>query len=228
MADGLRALGFPVDTTADEVWTVRPARCADRPGWTVGLAGTIMRFAPPVAALADGNGHLRRRPARAQPAAAPDRRGAAPLGVRIDASPTGGLPLTVHGTGRSTAARRSSTRPGPASSSRAAAVRAALRQGAGAAARGPAGAVRAAPADDHAHAAGRRRVGGRERAGRLGGRAGRLRGRAWDIEPDLSGAAPFFAAAMVTGGAVTLAGWPRDSWQPVGRLPSCSPRWAPR
>jgi 3-phosphoshikimate 1-carboxyvinyltransferase len=43
-------------------------------------------------------------------------------------------------------------------------------------------------------------------------------GHTWDIEPDLSGAAPFFAAAMVTGGTVTLAGWPRDSWQPVGRL----------
>jgi len=47
---------------------------------------------------------------------------------------------------------------------------------------------------------------------------GALHGRIWDIEPDLSGAAPFFAAAMVTGGAVTLAGWPADSWQPVGRL----------
>jgi 3-phosphoshikimate 1-carboxyvinyltransferase len=38
------------------------------------------------------------------------------------------------------------------------------------------------------------------------------------IEPDLSGAAPFFAAAMVTGGAITLAGWPQRSWQPVERL----------
>jgi 3-phosphoshikimate 1-carboxyvinyltransferase len=47
---------------------------------------------------------------------------------------------------------------------------------------------------------------------------GGLRGRSWDIEPDLSGAAPFFAAAMVTGGAVTLAGWPPGSGQPVGRL----------
>jgi 3-phosphoshikimate 1-carboxyvinyltransferase len=43
-------------------------------------------------------------------------------------------------------------------------------------------------------------------------------GRTWEIEPDLSGAVPFFAAAMVTGGAVTLAGWPADSWQPVGRI----------
>jgi 3-phosphoshikimate 1-carboxyvinyltransferase len=48
--------------------------------------------------------------------------------------------------------------------------------------------------------------------------AGVLRGRTWTIEPDLSGAAPFFAAAMVTGGAVTLTGWPADSWQPVEQL----------
>jgi 3-phosphoshikimate 1-carboxyvinyltransferase len=47
---------------------------------------------------------------------------------------------------------------------------------------------------------------------------GRLTGRGWDIEPDLSGAVPFFAAALVTGGEVTLRGWPRSSAQPVDRL----------
>jgi 3-phosphoshikimate 1-carboxyvinyltransferase len=47
---------------------------------------------------------------------------------------------------------------------------------------------------------------------------GPLRGRTWVIEPDLSGAVPFFAAAAVTGGAVTLAGWPAESCQPVGRV----------
>jgi 3-phosphoshikimate 1-carboxyvinyltransferase len=49
---------------------------------------------------------------------------------------------------------------------------------------------------------------------------GRLSGRGWDIEPDLSGAAPFFAAALVTGGSVTLLGWPRSSAQPVHILRS--------
>jgi 3-phosphoshikimate 1-carboxyvinyltransferase len=44
---------------------------------------------------------------------------------------------------------------------------------------------------------------------------GPLRGRTWVIEPDLSGAVPFFAAALVTGGEVTLAGWPAESWQPA-------------
>jgi 3-phosphoshikimate 1-carboxyvinyltransferase len=34
------------------------------------------------------------------------------------------------------------------------------------------------------------------------------------IEPDLSNAAPFLAAAVVAGGSVTIPGWPRDSTQP--------------
>jgi 3-phosphoshikimate 1-carboxyvinyltransferase len=38
------------------------------------------------------------------------------------------------------------------------------------------------------------------------------------VEPDLSNAAPFLAAALVTGGAVTVAGWPRRTTQAGGRL----------
>ena len=38
------------------------------------------------------------------------------------------------------------------------------------------------------------------------------------IEPDLSGAAPFLAAAMVTGGEVTVPDWPRTTTQPGDQL----------
>ena len=41
---------------------------------------------------------------------------------------------------------------------------------------------------------------------------------AWTIEPDLSGAAPFLAAAMVTGGEVTVPDWPRSTTQPGDQL----------
>jgi 3-phosphoshikimate 1-carboxyvinyltransferase len=34
-----------------------------------------------------------------------------------------------------------------------------------------------------------------------------------EVEPDLSNAAPFLAAAVVTGGSVTVAGWPRSTTQ---------------
>ncbi|GII81589.1 3-phosphoshikimate 1-carboxyvinyltransferase 1 [Sphaerisporangium rufum] len=38
------------------------------------------------------------------------------------------------------------------------------------------------------------------------------------VEPDLSNAAPFLAAAMVTGGTVTIPGWPEVTTQPGDRL----------
>jgi 3-phosphoshikimate 1-carboxyvinyltransferase len=42
---------------------------------------------------------------------------------------------------------------------------------------------------------------------------GAVQAREWAIEPDLSNAAPFLAAAVVTGGAVTVPGWPESTTQ---------------
>jgi 3-phosphoshikimate 1-carboxyvinyltransferase len=42
---------------------------------------------------------------------------------------------------------------------------------------------------------------------------GVIRARDVDVEPDLSNAAPFLAAAMVTAGRVTVRGWPRSTTQ---------------
>jgi 3-phosphoshikimate 1-carboxyvinyltransferase len=47
---------------------------------------------------------------------------------------------------------------------------------------------------------------------------GRISARHWDIEPDLSNAVPFLAAAIVTGGQVRVAGWPRVSVQPADTI----------
>lgn len=44
--------------------------------------------------------------------------------------------------------------------------------------------------------------------------AGPVRGKDIAIEPDLSNAAPFLAAAMVVGGSVSVTGWPAHSTQP--------------
>ena len=43
---------------------------------------------------------------------------------------------------------------------------------------------------------------------------GPIAARDWTVEPDLSNAAVFLAAAAVTGGEVTVAGWPARSTQP--------------
>ena len=48
---------------------------------------------------------------------------------------------------------------------------------------------------------------------RLAGRAGPLTSATRRIEPDLSNAAPFLAAAMVTGGEVTVPDWPLRTTQ---------------
>ena len=70
MAAALRALGVGVDTTDDQSWSVEPGPLRGPARIDVGLAGTIMRFAPPIAALADGttpfdgDPHARNRPMR--------------------------------------------------------------------------------------------------------------------------------------------------------------------
>ena len=48
--------------------------------------------------------------------------------------------------------------------------------------------------------------------------AGPLRGKDVAIEPDLSNAAPFLAAAMIAGGSVAVTGWPAHSTQPGAML----------
>lgn len=48
--------------------------------------------------------------------------------------------------------------------------------------------------------------------------AGPVRGKDVAIEPDLSNAAPFLAAAMVAGGSVSVTGWPAHSTQPGAML----------
>jgi 3-phosphoshikimate 1-carboxyvinyltransferase len=47
---------------------------------------------------------------------------------------------------------------------------------------------------------------------------GPIAARDWTIEPDLSNAVPFLAAAVVSGGSVRVSGWPPVSIQPVGDI----------
>jgi 3-phosphoshikimate 1-carboxyvinyltransferase len=47
---------------------------------------------------------------------------------------------------------------------------------------------------------------------------GPIAARPWSIEPDLSNAVPFLAAAVVSGGAVRIMNWPRVSIQPADTI----------
>ena len=80
MVAGLRALGCGIDDAGDD-WAVTPAALRGPAAVDCGLAGTVMRFLPPVAGLAtgrvdfDGDPHMRNRPGRrgADGAAGPRR-----------------------------------------------------------------------------------------------------------------------------------------------------------
>jgi 3-phosphoshikimate 1-carboxyvinyltransferase len=48
---------------------------------------------------------------------------------------------------------------------------------------------------------------------------GPIAGRDVRVEPDLSNAAPFLCAALVSGGSVSVPGWPQRTTQPGGLLP---------
>jgi 3-phosphoshikimate 1-carboxyvinyltransferase len=219
MAAGLRALGVAIDMESDERWTVEPGPLRGPATIDVGLAGTIMRFAPPVAALADGtvtfdgDPHARNRPLR------PIIEALRALGADIDASPTGGLPLTVRGTGLLEGGETVIDASG-SSQFVSGLLLSAPRFTKGLTLRHEGPPVPSAPhlrmTTHMLRAAGA--VVDESLPDVWSVEPGALHGRSWEIEPDLSGAAPFFAAAMVTGGSVTLAGWPEDSWQPVGRL----------
>jgi 3-phosphoshikimate 1-carboxyvinyltransferase len=47
---------------------------------------------------------------------------------------------------------------------------------------------------------------------------GTVQARHWEVEPDLTNAVAFLAAAVVTGGAVRITGWPENSVQPAGHI----------
>jgi 3-phosphoshikimate 1-carboxyvinyltransferase len=104
MAGALRALGVRIEDTSGtgpdgDDWLVTPARLTGPATVDAGLAGTVMRFVPPVASLAtgdvrfDGDPHARGRPM--QPVLGALRA----LGADIDDGGRGGLPFTVRGSG---------------------------------------------------------------------------------------------------------------------------------
>jgi 3-phosphoshikimate 1-carboxyvinyltransferase len=219
MSGGLRALGTHVGTLDDERWVIRPRPLAGPAQIDVGLAGTVMRFLPPVAGLTDGPVTFDGDPrARARPLG-PLVGALRSLGVQIDASESGGLPLTVHGTGR--VAGGEVTLDASASSQFVSGLLlAAARFQRGIVVRHEGPPVPSAPHLRMTVQMLRAAGAGVDDSVRDTWvvEPGRLLGRGWDIEPDLSGAAPFLAAALVTGGRVTVPGWPKTTTQPGDML----------
>jgi 3-phosphoshikimate 1-carboxyvinyltransferase len=213
MAAALRELGTDVDVTGDD-WKVTPGPLRGRETIDCGLAGTVMRFVPPVAALADGpvvfdgDPHARLRPMHEV------LQGLRGLGVTVEDEGRGALPFTVVGTGH---VRGGQVTIDASASSQfvSALLLAGPRYDEGVDVRHDGRPVPSLPHIDmtveqlRLHGvevddsdANRWRV--------LPSAVGAVDVR---VEPDLSNAAPFLAAGLVTGGSVTVLDWPRHTTQ---------------
>ncbi|ONK11521.1 3-phosphoshikimate 1-carboxyvinyltransferase [Streptomyces sp. MP131-18] len=236
MADALRSLGIGIEETVSsssavsglpegrgESWRVIPAMPQAPATVDVGNAGTVMRFLPPLAALAegevrfDGDPRSHERPLRSLIEALRS------LGARIEDGGRGSMPLTVHGVG---SLDGGSVEVDASTSSQfiSALLLSAPRFNQGVEVRHTG---RTLPSLPHIRMTVDmlRRAGVQVDAPDSGGEPnvwrvtpGALLGRDLVVEPDLSNAQPFLAAALVTGGTVTIPDWPVRTTQPGDAL----------
>jgi 3-phosphoshikimate 1-carboxyvinyltransferase len=219
MATGLAQLGASIQLDEGDLFVsgcAPPLASADC-AIDVGLAGTAARFLPPVAALAtgrvafDGDPRMRERPMRPLIAALRE------LGVQIDDDGRGSLPLTVRATG---AVEGGSVTVDAAQSSQLVSglLLAApwYRRGVDVSTSGD------VPSLPHIEmtVAMMRRAGAVVEDGEHSWavRPGGYTAADVEIEPDATNASYFFAAAALTAGEVTVAGWPSESVQPTRQL----------
>jgi 3-phosphoshikimate 1-carboxyvinyltransferase len=188
----------------------------------VGNAGTVMRFLPAVAALSpasvafDGDPRARERPIGALLSALRT------LGVSIDDDGRGALPFTIHGSG---AVRGGAVTLDASGSSQLVSglLLAAARFDLGVEVHHSGPPVPSLPHIEMtvrmiAGAGAEVEIGAGERPDFWRVRPGRLNLGDFSVEPDLSNAGPFLAAALVTGGSVTIRDWPSVSLQPADAI----------
>jgi 3-phosphoshikimate 1-carboxyvinyltransferase len=227
MAAALRALGAAVDDTDDAAWSVDGEPFAATPGRVdVGNAGTVLRFVPPVAALAaatvdfDGDLAARRRPVAPLLAALRE------LGVDIDDDGRGGLPFRIRGRGR-VAGGAVAIDASTSSQLVSALLLAGARYDNGVEVQHVGD--RSVPNAPHVAMTvamlGARGVEVTSDRDRWHVAPGDVAAADTAIEPDLSSAAPFLAAAVVTAGEVRVRDWPAASTQPGALLPALLERF---
>ncbi|AFM16185.1 3-phosphoshikimate 1-carboxyvinyltransferase [Mycolicibacterium chubuense NBB4] len=219
MIGALRALGVRVEASATEDTELTVSgTLAPQPGARIdcGLAGTVLRFVPPIAALStetvtfDGDEQARARPI------APLLDGLRGLGVDVDGD---GLPFRVRGAG---SVRGGTVEIDASGSSQFVSglllSGAAFSEGLTIVHTGE-----TVPSAPHiAMTVSMLRDAGVDvddsQPHRWRVAPGPIAARHWAIEPDLSNAVPFLAAAVVSGGGVRVTGWPTVSTQPADTI----------
>jgi 3-phosphoshikimate 1-carboxyvinyltransferase len=229
MVAGLRALGVGITEKTLSVhgiqelqWLVNPAPMRGGVKVDVGNAGTVMRFLPPLAALATGEVAFDGDPRSYERPLGPVIKALEELGVTIEHDGRYSLPMKLHGTGNIPGGAL--TIDASASSQFLSAlllVAASFDNGIVATHKGgllpsmphiemTVDMLRSFGADVHVDAV--------AQSWRV--KPGELHGQELVIEPDLSNAAPFLSIAMVCGGSVTIADWPSKTTQPGDQLRS--------
>ena len=208
------------NATKELAWKITPAPLKGPAAIDVGNAGTVMRFLPPLAALAQGAISFDGDPRSHERPLGPVIKALEELGISIDHGNRYSLPLSLVGTGKI---------PGGEIDIDASAssqfLSALLLIGPstvnGITARHVGGELPSMPhiemtvemlrdfgATVHVDAA--------KKTWRV--EPGALHGKDMVIEPDLSNAAPFLSIAMVCGGSITIADWPQKTTQPGDQL----------
>ncbi|RYB89921.1 3-phosphoshikimate 1-carboxyvinyltransferase [Nocardioides glacieisoli] len=218
MASALRALGTGIED-ADDHWAATPGAWDRDAEVDCGLAGTVMRFVPPVAGLArgtvgfDGDPHMRLRPVGQMLTAL------AALGVTVDDGGRGALPFAVAGSG-SVPGGTVTIDASASSQFVSALLLAGARYEHGVDVRHVGKPVPSLPHIEMTVQMLRQH--GVEvddsDANRWAVAPGPVKAVDHDIEPDLSNAAPFLALGAATGGTVTVRDWPGSTTQPGDQL----------
>ena len=209
MIEALRLLGTQVEELENGDLKITPAAFDRSANIDCGLAGTVMRFVPPMSVLANGDirfdGDLaaRRRPMHTT------IESLQALGVKITDEGAAALPFTVHGTG-SVAGGEITIDASASSQFVSGLLLAAARFENGLTLKHEGEHLPSMPhiemTLDCLEKRGVKVSSPAEAVWRV--EPGPISGGTFAIEPDLSNAGPFLAAAMVAGGSVTVTGWP--------------------